>query len=1002
MAIDQDELASLENFIGREQIIDSFKHSLRSAQSEQLRIFAVKGNSGTGKTELIGYLAKYLNKPDCPDAGWKTGYLMSSETLDFLSILTMLAGVLEKLVPPQSFSRYQKKYNDHQRSFDQFKPDVQQTMIAHSHARIDGASQHIELGTVLIKREEILRGELSKALNELAKDCEHPLCLFIDNYEQLAKKNQDLSELFEVILPGLARSSPQPILVMTCGWEWPDIAAPDPFMRRVEVELTDFDLTETTSYLQKMQVISSSAQELSPDDQQLVTAFYDLTKGHPLILGLAVMDFTRLSPAKRTAESLRTSTVLQDEPARVQFLQNRLLNRLPDPDKTLLERGPILRSFDLKVLDALLSVKTETTPKTDTTPSKKVKLYDEDYRRFCKYPFVNRQSGPGRAYSFHGLTRRVGLEMLRDHPQTKEKLHRKMVDYYRQLADTEQKQATAHVERLGEEPDKAFKAVVERLYHALQVRDLQGDAFTEWHMLTEQAMFHMQRQQIGLLLELMRQLAEEGEPLLGKTGYFYARYRLACANSLASEFRLEEALTALQEAVKIFERGSSPSDLVKALGSMSEIYFFQGNAQQALQCCERALIPAKQLEDDSASTIWFLVRIGFLYAQQGDLKQALDRYQQAYALFEHVSNPMAKIQILESMISIYLQQGQLDRSLSYSEQLLSLYQNWGNFAAKAQMLNRIGLLYQQQAKWPQALDYYQQALPLLKQTAPPFEIVNCLYNIGITQQMQGQVDQALKTFEQAMDYADKAISIPAMIIQILEALTTLYQQQGQWQLALQYYERALSFVQKFEDPTITSGLLATMGFLYQQQMQWEQALDYYQRAIPLLQATNNTPDLVKCLNSMGSIYQYQGVWQQALDKYKQALALQSAGTTQVIHAIGSLYQQQQQWEQALNYYESLLPLFEIIGNATAIPQLLSTIGNLYSQQGKWQQAIETYTKLLTLSHQAPYSDKWQEVAVLQALATCYEQLGDHQKSLEYQQSAEQLSTNLKKSHSFLF
>ena len=106
-----------------------------------------------------------------------------------------------------------------------------------------------------------------------------------------------------------------------------------------------------------------------------------------------------------------------------------------------------------------------------------------------------------------------------------------------------------------------------------------------------------------------------------------------------------------------------------------------------------------------------------------------------------------------------------------------MYQNWGNFAAKAQMLNRIGLLYQQQAKWPRALDYYQQALPLLKQTASPFEIVNCLYNIGITQQMQGQVDQALKTFEQAMDYADKAISIPAMIIQILEALTTLYQQQ---------------------------------------------------------------------------------------------------------------------------------------------------------------------------------------------------------------------------------
>src|SRR5260370_1778714 len=85
----------LHSFTDREDILALFEQLLRSAQPGHLRVLAIKGNSGTGKT----FLAEYLSKRICLSVGWETGQLSFFQSQpDFRTILTVLEDALKGCV----------------------------------------------------------------------------------------------------------------------------------------------------------------------------------------------------------------------------------------------------------------------------------------------------------------------------------------------------------------------------------------------------------------------------------------------------------------------------------------------------------------------------------------------------------------------------------------------------------------------------------------------------------------------------------------------------------------------------------------------------------------------------------------------------------------------------------------------------------------------------------------------------------------------------------------
>jgi len=667
----------LDSFTDREGILAHFRHLLNSAQTGEFHLLAVKGHSGTGKTFLIEYLSKRL----CPQAGWQTGVLAFAQSFpDFRSILDGLEDALEGCVPRQSLLRYRNQREDYKRRFDEYRATivVNQHVEATDASSISSSQMHAQVNAELRRREAQLRAELTAALLELAEECEHPLCLFIDGYERLVETDPELlGWLWEVVLLTLAKKAAQPVLVVTCGWEYPSSSALQPFS--TNDELDDFDLQRINEYLQTRGIISpeTSAHE------SLVSAFYDLTRGHPLVLALAVTYVQTLAEPERTPESLRTHQPLLSEEARVQWLEERLLNRLPEPYRTLLERGPVLRSFDQSALQVLLRAE------SDERTSESV-LDDRTYARFLQYPFINRKTTLGDALlerpTFHDLTRRVRLEALRRwHPDTRQGLNRTMADYYRGLLEAEQQpnpvpqakpSQQAYAELFAEMPEQQFRAQLECLYHALQVKEMQAEAFQRWYDLTAQAVTRWRRKQAGPLLELVQQVVEEEEPFLHKQSEHYGQYLIWYSGFLEQEARWDDARIVLQDAAEVFEQGANHADQAGCLNNIGMIYYSQGQLEAALDYFQRALTISEPVGNPTDIAV-SLNNIGGIYRQQGQLETALDYHQRALALREQVGNPANIAGSCHNIASLRLLQEQWQDATRLFLRALSLYERMG-------------------------------------------------------------------------------------------------------------------------------------------------------------------------------------------------------------------------------------------------------------------------------------------------------------------------------------
>ncbi len=738
----------LGDFTDREDILELFERYLQSPHGGDY-LLAIKGNSGTGKTFLISYLSRHV----CPQLKqrWHTGNLSfaQSDIPNFQNMLTVMESVLEGCVPTDIFQNYYEECKEYIRSFNEYRNaiTVKVDVKAEGQSSISDVIASPQVDAQVRTRELHLRAQLSKALVEVSKSRQQPLCLFIDDFERLNDATPELvSWFFRDVLQGLSKASAHPLRIVTCGWKAPSTIAVEPF--RVQLfELKDFDLVHVQEYLERYGI--TSATNTHPT-HELVAAFYELTKGHPLVLGLAVTYFNELPSRERTAASLHTRRTLVDEKARIEFLEERLLQRLPEPFRTLLERGPILRAFDQSALRILLSANIEGIPALGT-------LDDRSYEQFLQYPFINRENGLDNTLmaqpTFHDLVRRVQLEALRHHhPETKEQLHLTMIDYYMQRIDIElelQKTYSANVkdsfmsayaEWFTEIPEKAFKMLLEFFYHSLQVRELQNDVFKAWENIIEVLVDKRQRKRSGQLLEVIRQLTEEGESFLDKSSNSYGRYLVWHTRFLEQEeASWEEALVILKEAATLFENVKSQFDQAKSLNG-----------------------------------------IGFIYRKQGKWEEALTYYERALALKERIGNQIDIATSFNNIGEIYREQEKWEKALHYHERALDIYRQVGNPIFIATSLNNVGGVYKEQGKWEKALDYCEQALPLLEKVGNPIYIANVLSNLGFIYQKLGQWRKAIESRTKAFTLFERlGDGFESEAIDQMEALAVCYAKLGE-------------------------------------------------------------------------------------------------------------------------------------------------------------------------------------------------------------------------------
>jgi len=400
--------------------------------------------------------------------------------------------------------------------------------------------------------------------------------------------------------------------------------------------------------------------------------------------------------------------------------------------------------------------------------------------------------------------------------------------------------------------------------------------------------------------------------------------------------------------------------------------------------------------------------------EKGRPQEALDKFQQALAIFREVKAPAGVANSLNNIGEVNLYSlGKYDDALKFFSQALAIRQEISDKEGEWISLDFMGELYSARNQLSQAIEAYQQALTIIRKLRSASSSDSALQtserirlsNIGGIYFRMGQFDKALETYQQALSIHRESRDIIGEA-QTLNNMGVVYTNQAQYQKALGSYNQALKIITELgncyrKDPGSRlcyygdeAAALNNIASLYFSIGQYQKALEFAQRASEIYnrlrtdESQETNPDNLKLL------YEALGQNSRTLGSLNQQLAkravvgdtlgkksYQLADVAVNFNNIGQIYSNLGQYEQALNLLNQALANYKELGSKLGEAITLNSIGQVYSSSGQSAKALEFLNKALVIYKEV--GDKTGTGVALSNIGQIYNTQGEFPKALEF-------------------
>jgi len=400
-----------------------------------------------------------------------------------------------------------------------------------------------------------------------------------------------------------------------------------------------------------------------------------------------------------------------------------------------------------------------------------------------------------------------------------------------------------------------------------------------------------------------------------------------------------------------------------------------------------ALFQAAGDRDGEAHT---LNKIGSVYYALGDEQKALDYFNQSLAVSRAIGDRSLEATALNNIGTVYDALGEKRTALDYYNQALAAsIVAIGNRSLEATILNNIGSVYDALGEKRTALDYYNQALPIHRAVGNRRMEATTLTNMGAAYSALGEKQKALDYYNQASPIF-RAAGDRSREATTLNNIGEVYDDLGEKQKALDYYNQALPIFRTVGNRSLEATVLNNIGLVYDALGEKQKALDYYNQALPIHRAEGDRPGKAKTLNNMGKIYDDLGEKQKAFDYYNQSLAVSRAigdrlGEALTLNNIGEVYDALGEKQKALDYNNQALPIHRAVGDRPGEAKTLNNMGKIYDDLGEKQKALDYCKQALPIFRAV--GDRSGEATTLNNIGEVYDALGEKQKALDYYNQA---------------
>ncbi|MEM7553958.1 MAG: tetratricopeptide repeat protein [Cyanobacteria bacterium P01_A01_bin.84] len=162
----------------------------------------------------------------------------------------------------------------------------------------------------------------------------------------------------------------------------------------------------------------------------------------------------------------------------------------------------------------------------------------------------------------------------------------------------------------------------------------------------------------------------------------------------------QKQLGEAEEALKNYQQAKTLCPLEDEIGTSSINYYLagvyaqQGNVEEAIALSKQSL-EIKEKIGHAQGKAALLHQLAGIYTQQGDVKEAIALYKQSLELYEKIGHARGKAASLHEIARIYARQGNIDDAIALYNQSLELYEKIGNAQGKAASLHQLAIIYAQ-------------------------------------------------------------------------------------------------------------------------------------------------------------------------------------------------------------------------------------------------------------------------------------------------------------------
>ncbi len=191
---------------------------------------------------------------------------------------------------------------------------------------------------------------------------------------------------------------------------------------------------------------------------------------------------------------------------------------------------------------------------------------------------------------------------------------------------------------------------------------------------------------------------------------------------------------------------------IKVLQDLGGVHYHLGEVRQAIEHYEQALEIAREIGDRRSEGI-ALGSLGNAYAALGESRRAIELYEQSLAIYCEIGDRRSEGAALCHWGAANAALGETRRAIEHFEQALEIARNIGDKRGEGATLGNMGAAYADLGETRRAIELYEQALAIDREIGDRRgEGVN-LSNLGEAYAALGETRRAIELYEQALTIA---------------------------------------------------------------------------------------------------------------------------------------------------------------------------------------------------------------------------------------------------------